>query len=167
MFKKNSKKDLKVKRETKDSKKEIEELKKKVEENLAGWKRALADYENFKKREEENKKELICFSNLNLILEILPILDNFQHAYNSLPKELEKNNWVLGIKYIKDQLENLLKSIGVEEIKAVGEKFDPRLHEAVGKIKTKDEKDIVVEEVLKGYKLNGKAIRAVKVKING
>jgi molecular chaperone GrpE len=162
MTKKFSKKDID------DLKKELEKAKKKAEENLAGWKRALADYANFRKREEENKKELIKYANENLILEILPVLDNFQSAYKNLPKDLEKNNWVEGIKYVKSQFESLLKNMGIEEIKTAGEKFNPELHEAVEKVKIDDKKpDIVMSEVLKGYRLGGKIIRAAKVRISG
>lgn len=147
---------------------ELAKFKKQAEENLAGWKRALADYENFKKRKKEEEEELIKWANENLILDILPILDNFRNAYLSLPKELVGNEWVCGIKHVKHQLENLLKNKGVEEIKSVGEEFDPELHEAVEKIKSKKEKaNVIVEEVLKGYKLNGKVIRAAKVKVVG
>lgn len=157
----------------KNSKNEIEELKKKVEDNMNGWKRALADYENYKKRSEEDKKELVQYACENLILEILPVLDNFQSAYKSLPKNLEGNSWAEGIRYIKDQLENVLKNNGIEVIKSVGEKFDPEIHEAIEKVKSKgstnaigDKKDMVVEEVVKGYRMKGKVIRAAKVKIS-
>lgn len=162
MTKKISKKDIEK------LKKELDQAKKKAEENLAGWKRALADYANFRKREEEARKNLIKYANEGLILEILPILDNFQSAYKTLPKDLKENSWVLGIKYVKLQFENLLKNIGVEEIKTVGEKFNPELHEAVDKIKagSSEKSGIIVEEILKGYKLNGKVIRAAKVKVN-
>jgi molecular chaperone GrpE len=149
-------------------KNEIEELKIKSAENLAGWKRALADYKNFKKRQSENEKELIKYSNENLILEILPVLDNFRHAYKGLPKEMEGNAWAEGIKYIKAQFEDVLRNSGVEEIKSVGEEFDPEIHEAVEEIKSKDKKfkkGVIVEEVIKGYRLNGKVIRAAKVKV--
>jgi molecular chaperone GrpE len=149
-------------------KKEIEKLKIKAAENLAGWKRALADYNNYKKRQAENEKELVKYSNENLILEILPVLDNFRHAYKSLPKDMEGNSWAEGIRYIKVQFEDVLKNSGIEEIKSKGEEFDPEVHEAVEEIKAKDkkyDKGIIVEEVLKGYKLNNKVIRAAKVKV--
>lgn len=149
-------------------KNEIEELKQKAVENLAGWKRALADYNNFKKRQAENEKELVKYSNENLILDILPVLDNFRHAYKGLPKDMEGNAWVEGIKYIKVQFEDVLKNSGVEEIKSIGEEFNPEIHEAVEEIKVKDKdvkKGTIVEEVLKGYRLNNKVIRAAKVKV--
>jgi molecular chaperone GrpE len=156
----------KLKQEKKKNKKsEIEELKEKLDEAMNGWKRALADYENFKRRSEEDKKELVQYACENLILEILPILDNFQSAYKSLPKDLEDNNWAIGIKYIKDQFENVLKGNGVEELKTVGEKFNPEVHEAIEKVKSEEEKDMIIEEVVKGYKMGDKVIRAAKVKI--
>ncbi len=159
----------KLKKEKKEDKQsEIGVLQEKAEENMNGWKRALADYENYKKRSEEDKKELVQYASENLILEILPILDNFQSAYKSLPKDLENNNWAIGIRYIKDQFENVLKNNGVEELKTVGEKFNPEIHEAIEKVESEDgEKDIIVEEVVKGYKMGEKVIRAAKVKING
>jgi len=173
MFKKKNKvnkkrEPQKTQQETESTEKgedKIKELEKKLEEAMNGWKRALADYENFKKRSEEDKRELVQYASENLILEILPILDNFQSAYKNLPKDLENNNWVIGIKYIKDQLENVLKNNGIEGLKAVGEKFNPEIHEAIEKVKTKDKKNIIIEEVVKGYKMNGKVIRAAKVKI--
>lgn len=156
----------KLKQEKKKNKKsETEELKEKLDEAMNGWKRALADYENFKRRSEEDKKELVQYACENLILEILPILDNFQSAYKTIPKDLENNNWAIGIKYIKDQFENVLKSNGVEELKTVGEKFNPEVHEAIEKVKSEEEKDMIIEEVVKGYKMGDKVIRAAKVKI--
>lgn len=163
-----SKKKIEIKNkkiQKKNSKNEIEELKKKVEDNMNGWKRALADYENYKKRSEEDKKELVQYACENLIQEILPVLDNFQNAYKALPEDLKENSWAEGIKYIKNQLQDVLKNNGVEAIKSIGEKFNPEIHEAVEKVKSKDKKDVVVEEVVKGYKMKGKVIRAAKVKI--
>ena len=157
----------KLKKEKKKSKKgEIKELKEKLDEATNGWKRALADYENYKKRSEEDKKELVQYASENLILEILPVLDNFQSAYKALPKDLEGNAWAEGIKYIKVQLEDVLRNNGVEKLKTVGEKFDPEVHEAVEKIKSKDKKNIVVEEVVRGYKMGNRVIRAAKVKVS-
>ena len=155
-----------LKKEKKKSKKnEIEELKEKVKKTTDGWKRALADYENYKKRSEEDKKELVQYASENLILEILPVLDNFQSAYRALPKDLEGNSWAEGIKYIKVQLEDVLKNNNIEELKTVGEKFDPEVHEAIEKVKSKSKKNVVMEEIVKGYRMGDKVIRAAKVKI--
>lgn len=165
-------------------KQELQEMKKKAEEYLGGWKRALADFANFKKEQERAKEEFVKFSQESLILEILPILDNFEVAWKNLPKNLGANPWVKGIHHIKSQLENLLQSKGVERIGKVGEDFDPQIHEAVEYIKEEKlesssmgdkEKESqekkrawylkVSEVVQSGYKLNGKVIRAAKVKV--
>lgn len=117
--------------ELKRLKEELEAIKRKADENLAGWKRALADFSNFKKEQESEKKSFIKFANLGIILEILPVLDNFDAAWKTLPKDIENNAWVKGIGHIKSQLENLIKGMGVEKIGKAGEKFDPQIHEAV------------------------------------
>jgi len=145
---------------------DFEKCKKQAEEYLAGWKRAKADLINYKKRQEEVVQEFIKFANQDLILELLPMLDNFRLAAQHLPKELENSEWVKGVFQIKNQLENLLKTRGIEEIKSVGEKFNPELHESVEEVESSDKKEgVIVEEVQKGYKLNGKVIRAARVKV--
>jgi len=88
---------------------DFEKCKKQAEEYLAGWKRAKADLINYKKRQEEVVQEFIKFASQDLILELLPMLDNFRLAAKHLPKELENSEWVKGVFQIKNQLENLLK----------------------------------------------------------
>lgn len=158
----------------KELQKEITELEKKCEEYLNGWKRAKADYINFKKEVGKEKEEWIKFANSVLILQLLPILDNFEKAFR---KPQATPEWIKGIKQIKNQLEDLLKSLGVEEIKAEGEKFNPRLHEAVGREKgeTRSEKGKVREErgeervvrvIEPGYTMHGLVIKPAKVIVN-
>lgn len=141
----------------------------KAEENLAGWKRALADFVNYKKIQEEEKKSFLEFANADLIFEILPVLDNFNAAWKVLPKDLEKNPWVAGIGHVRGQLENILKNRGVEEVGKIGEEFNPQFHEAVEKIEDKKaekkEKATIKEILQKGYKLNGQVLRPAKVKV--
>jgi molecular chaperone GrpE len=145
---------------------EIEKRKKQAEEYLDGWKRAKADLINYKKRQEEISGEFVKFANEDLILELLPILDNFTLAAKHLPKNLENSDWIKGIFQIKSQIENLLTARGIEEIKSKGEKFNPEFHEAIEEIKSSGkEQGIIIEELQKGYKLNGKVIRAARVKI--
>lgn len=124
---------------------------KEKEEYLAGWQRAKADFLNYKKEETERTEEMLKYVKQDLCLKILPILDNFEL--------FEKN--------IKKQLQDFLKDQGIEEIKGVGERFDPNLHEAIEEVKMKNKKTGVIAEVAqKGYKLGGKVIRPAKVKIN-
>ena len=136
---------------------------KEKEEYLAGWQRERADFLNYKKEEMERIAEILKYASAEVILKILPILDNFQEAEKSIPPN-EKNKFLEGMLQIKEQMKGLLEKEGIEEIKALGENFDPNVHEAVESVEGKDSGKII-EEVKKGYKLNGKVLRPAKVKI--
>lgn len=149
----------------------VEELTKKNEEYLNGWKRERADFLNYKKEEIERMSNLIKYSNQDLILNILPILDNIYLAESHIPEELKKNNWTEGFLQIQNQMIDFLKKEGIEEIKTIGEKFDPNTMEAVGEAENSGERvsaqsGVVVEEVQKGYTMHEKLIRPAKVKIS-
>jgi molecular chaperone GrpE len=154
-------------------KKEIEELKKKLEETeklkneyLAGWQRARADLINYKKEEMERVGSFIKIAQEGLIFEFLPILDNFDIAEKEIPNELKENENMKGLLQIKQQILDFLRKKGVEEIKSVGEKFNPAYHEVVGEVDTDQfETGTIVEEVQKGYKINGRVLRPAKVKV--
>lgn len=151
--------------EKKNTKKnELELLQQESAERLAGWQRAQADLINYKKRQQELMSEWRQFSASDLLSQVLPILDNFSLALTHMPKELEGNEWVKGVMHIKTQLEKFLSNNGIEEIKSLGEKFDPAFHECVSQEES-EEKDIVIKELAKGYKLNGKILRPAKVVI--
>jgi molecular chaperone GrpE len=144
----------------------LEEAEKLKNEYLAGWQRARADLINYKKEELERVGELIRFSANGLILKILPILDNFEIAEKKLPENLKNDENVKGTLQIKNQILNFLKEQGVEEIKSVGERFDPNFHEVVEEVEAKDkEPGTIVEEIQKGYKINGRLLRPAKVKV--
>lgn len=150
----------------KELKKALEKCQKEKEEYLAGWQRARADFLNYKKEEMERISEILKYANEELILKILPILDNFEQAQKKLPENLKNDEYIKGLLQIKAQLQDFLKSQGVEEIKALGEKFDPNFQEVVEVVETKGkESGIIIEEIQKGYKLSGKVIRPAKVRI--
>jgi len=158
-----------------DLKKQLEECQKQKDEYLEGWKRERAGFLNYKKDEIERIEALIKYANEELLLKFLPILDNICLAEKQMPDDLKDHKWTEGVMQIKSQIANFLNSQGVEEIKAMGEKFDPNFHEAVEDVPTETlakagvevkEPGIVVEEVQKGYLLNGKVIRPVRVKIS-
>lgn len=133
---------------------------------MDGWKRERADFENYKKRQAEDKKELIAFSNLNLILELLPVLDNFYASTQHIPENQKKEAWLIGIMHIQHQLEKVLKDNGAAQIIVkVGDEFNPEIHEAMDNQETKDKKyKNRVKKVLQtGYKINGKVIRPTRV----
>lgn len=143
------------------TKNELEELKIKCEEYLAGWQRAKADYDNFKKETDKRMGELANFSKAGLLSDLIPILDNFTKATDHVSEEQKKEDWVVGVFHIKKQFEDFLANNGLVKIKSIGEKFDHNLHEAVGK--NAGAKDVILKEVSSGYKLNGQVIIPAKV----
>lgn len=144
----------------------LKESQKKAEEYLTGWQRTKADLINYRKEQEQKISDYYKFANEGLILEILLVLDNFNIALNHLPKESKKDKWLEGILQIKKQLEDSLTKQGVEEIKTLGEKFNPEFHESIGAVKSNKKGGTIIEEVQRGYKLNGKVIRPSRVKIS-
>lgn len=125
--------------------------------------RALADLQNYKRRVEEERTQFVKFANAALILEILSIIDNFNRAFDHIPQDLEKNEWVQGVINIEKQLSETLKKQGIKEIEAIDQPFDPNLHEAI--LHGSGKKDLIVEELEKGYLLNDKVLRPSKVKV--
>jgi len=138
-----------------------------MEEYLNGWRRAKADYSNLKKDFEKKEKEIVQFANATLILEIMPIYDNLKLAWKHIPKEHKKEDeWLKGLEHIKKQFADMLKKLGLDEIKTIGEKFDPELHEAVSTEKVEGKKSgEIIEEIKSGYKLYNKVLEPAKVKI--
>ncbi len=135
-----------------------------AEKNLDGWKRCQADFENYKKRQETLQWELAKYSGLNLIMQILPVLDNFHAATDHIPGEQKDDQWVVGIMYIQKQLEKILEDNGVKEIKTKeGDDFDPKIHEAVHNANEKVVKNKIAKVVVKGYKMEEKIVRAARV----
>jgi molecular chaperone GrpE len=153
-------------KESKSLEEKLAECQKEREEYLNGWKRARADYLNYRNEEADRISMMVKFSQEGLALEILPLLDNFNLIAKEIPAEKMKDLNVAGIIQVKTQLEDFLKSYGVEEIKALGEKFDPNFHEVVGEAAVEGkESGTVVEVVNIGYKINGRVLRPAKVKV--
>jgi len=152
--------------------KELREKLKKSEaerlEYLSGWQRAKADLINARKRDEEDKKEFTKYANEDLIGEILTVLDSFDMAFaNKEAWEKVDPNWRKGVEYIYSQLISTLERFGLKVIVPVGEKFDPNHHISIENVAVTDKsKDgMIVEVIQKGYEMNGKVIRAPKVKV--
>ncbi len=156
--------------------KEIETLKKTIEEltndaNDAKNKMMMAQAEmiNFKKRKEEETSNILKYANQDLILEIIGVLDNFERALNlddnNLNDELSK--FLVGFKMIYASLKEILNKFGVEEIEALNKEFDPNIHQALMVDKDLEKEDnIVLDVLLKGYKLKDRVIRPASVKVN-
>lgn len=131
------------------------------------FQRVGADYMNFQKRVPKQISDTIAYEKELIIRSLLPALDNFEHTFQNVHTTENMDALIKGIKIIQDQLLNILKSHGVEQIKALGEKFDPTLHEAMlQKTEPEQQDNLVLEELQKGYKLNGHIIRPSRVVVN-
>ena len=139
----------------------VEELK---DEYLAGWQRERADFLNYKREEMERLKLFLGYAAEDILLKILPIVDNLEIADRELTEDQKKNEFVKGVLQIAGQLREFLKTQGVEEMESFGKKFNPEFHEAVGEMEGK-EAGLVGEVIAKGYTLRGKVLRPAKVKI--
>ena len=139
----------------------LAEEKAKAEGYLANWQRAQADFINYKRRSEQEREEIGKFANSMLMLSLLPVLDDLERAFASIPPRQAKLSWVDGIRLIWRKLQTSLEAQGLSQIKAEGEPFDPSLHEAA--MQGKGKEGMVVKELQKGYKLHDRVIRPTKV----
>ena len=168
---KKDKKEEKDKSEEKVSitKEEIEAMNNKINEAEEKALRAQAELINYRKRKDEETEKKLKYANEDLILEILPILDNFERAIKMDDDNLEDevSKFLQGVKMIYASLTKTLEKYGVTEIKALGEVFDPNYHQAVMTDSQEDKPVEVITEVFqKGYMLKDKVIRPAMVKVN-
>lgn len=145
---------------------QLSECQQKMAEYLVGWQRERADFTNYKKDESKMREESRFYIKSKIVYEFLVVLDNFDMALKHMPEDLKDNNWVKGVSHIRQQLEAILKGEGAEEIGCVGEKFDPAVHESLEEVESEKESGVVLEELQKGYKLDGRVLRPAKVKIS-
>ncbi len=146
---------------------QVEELIKEKDEIFEKLQRVAADYENFQKRTPKQIADTIAYEKEKIIKTLLPALDNFEHTLQNAHSAENLDVIIKGVRIIYDQMLDILKAHGVEQIKALGQKFDPTLHEAIMQKTEVDQQDnTVLEEFQKGYKLNGRVIRPSKVIVN-
>jgi molecular chaperone GrpE len=130
--------------------------------------RLQAEFENYKKRMAREKAEYLKFAAEGLLLEFLPILDNLERAIASARAATANGEAVVeGIDMIARLFRSTLEKAGVKPMEAVGKPFDPGLHQAVAQVESPDGQDnVVVEEIQKGYLLEGRVLRAAMVKVS-
>lgn len=157
----------KASEDKKASEDELKELEKKCNEYLNNWKRAQADFENYKKGELERTRFLIEYLKEAIMLSILPVLDNIYLAEKSVPESIKSDSWTEGFRQIKKQMEEFLKKEGIEEIETEGEKFNPETMEVIEVVPASVQASAgaVAEELQKGYMMGDKVIRPAKVKV--
>ena len=155
------------KSELEELRRQIESLQKEKDELFGKLQRVGADYANFQKRVPKQSADTVAYEKEKIIKTLLPVLDNFEHTLQNANSAESLDVLLKGIQIIYDQMLDILKSHGVEQIKAAGEKFEPALHEAMmQRYEAEEEENIVLEEFQKGYKLNGRVIRPSKVVVN-
>ena len=144
---------------------QVEDLIKEKDEIFEKLQRVAADYENFQKRTPKQIADTIRFEKEKIIKTLLPALDSFEHTLQNAHSVENLDVIIKGVRIIYDQMLDILKAHGVEQIKALGQKFDPALHEAMMQKTEADRQDnTVLEEFQKGYKLNGRVIRPRKAR---
>lgn len=134
-------------------------------EYLDGWKRARADFLNYQKEEQERVSHLVEYALEGVLERVLPILDSFQIANENLSEKEREDAKIQGFLHIRSQLEDFLRSQGVETVDTVGKRFDPQVHEVVDMVENTEQSGFIIEEVRAGYMMRGKLLRPAKVKV--
>lgn len=142
---------------------EVEKLSAERDEYLEQLRRTLADFANYKRRNEQERAVVRQFANRELLLQIIDIQDDFARALNAIPEDQRDNGWVSGTAMIERKLNAVLERAGVTQLDALGQPFDPALHEAVASDPGSSGEQ-VVEVFRTGYKLGDQVLRAAMVR---
>ena len=125
--------------------------------------RARAEFDNARRRAERERSEFLQFAAMDLIMQLLPVVDDFERE---LKVETAGREYAKGIELIYQRLIETLKKIGLEPIDTSGQKFDPNLHQAVDRVETEEAEDMaILSEYQRGYKFKGKLLRPAMVKV--
>lgn len=145
---------------------QLEQERARSAEYLDNWRRAAADFSNYRKRAEKETSEFSKFANSTLIARLLPVLDDLDRAFQTVPEDLRDLTWVDGVMLISRKLRAILEAEGLKAIEALGKPFDPNFHEAVIHEETdKADEGIVTGELQKGYMLGDRVLRPTMVKV--
>ncbi len=147
---------------------ELDKVRAERDEYLAGWQRAKADFANAKKRMDESLIEYRKLATEGLVEELIPVLQSFEMAFaNKEAWEKADKNWRAGVEHIHTQLRSVLEQNGLTEVNPLGQAFDPNRDEAIEFVPVDDasQANKVISVISKGYGLNGKTIRAPKVRV--
>lgn len=147
---------------------QLTELTQQAEDHYNRYLRVQADFDNFRRRTQREKEELAQYASLKLVEQLLPVLDNFERAMQVGAEGEEQQSFFKGMDMIRRQLLQVLEAEGLRAMEAVGEAFDPELHQAVMRVESEDhEEGIVVEVMQTGYWLKDKVLRPAMVKVSG
>lgn len=138
-----------------------------IEEHIERYKRLQADFENLRRRTRQEKEDLSMVVAQNILLDLLPVVDNFERALGTATTQ-DAAQMLLGVEMIHRQFVQVLEKCGLTTVEALDQIFDPQKHEAVMRVEDAEKADgTVVEELQKGYAVRGKVIRPSMVKVVG
>jgi molecular chaperone GrpE len=153
-----------LERQLEAARQQVREAEARAQENLDRWQRAQADLANFRRRTQFEREEQEKQATASLVAALLPVLDSFDRAWSTLPGQFRRLTWLSGVAMIHSQLRGTLERIGLVEIEALGQPFDPALHEAVDREEGEGPPHVVA--VLQaGYKLHERVLRPTLVKV--
>jgi len=143
----------------------VEELASQLEEAKDRYLRLAADFDNLKKRARQEQLDTMRYAAAAVAERLLPVLDDADRALSHAHEGVDES-WLKGVRLTFQQLEDIMASVGVERIRAMGSPFDPKLHEAVGSEETSDQpEDTVVVELRPGYRMHDRVLRPALVKV--
>jgi molecular chaperone GrpE len=144
----------------------LEQSRAEVAENLNGWQRERAEFTNYKRRVERERAETYQNAKLDVAARFLPLLDDFERAMENVPEALQEDDWVKGTGMILHKMRGILETLGVSEIEALGQPFDPNYHEAIGRDASDTyESDHVMDVLQKGYRHGDRVLRPALVRV--
>ncbi len=145
---------------------ELAEARREKDQFLAMAQRAQADFINYKRRVEEERKELEKYAKSNLLLKVLNVLDDFQRALAHLPQEDMPPQWLEGVRLIRRKLELFLESEGVSKLDVIGKNFNPGEHEALSfEDSSEEDNGKIISVIREGYKLHNRVLRPAQVTV--
>ena len=155
-----------TKDKTKKAKKKKDERDEKIEELSDKLLRQMAEFDNFRKRTEKEKSAMYEIGAKDIIEKLLPVVDNFERGLSAVPEDKKEDAFVTGMEMIYKQMMTMLEGVGVKPIEAVGQEFNPDLHNAVMHVEDETVGDnVVVEEFQKGYTYRDSVVRYSMVKV--
>jgi molecular chaperone GrpE len=152
--------------EMEELRRQLEQAQQEATDMKAAWQRTAADFQNYRRRTEQDREQMLGLANEALLSKLLVIVDDFDRAIANMPAELQKMGWIEGIAAIDRKLDLLLASEGLTPIEAVGKPFDPHEHEAVvQEPRTDVAEGTVTSELQRGYRIRDRVLRPAMVAV--
>jgi molecular chaperone GrpE len=136
-----------------------------TEELTRDLQRVAADFANYRKRNEADRAEYVKFAKADLIAKLVDVLDGYDRALATMPREVQGQPWVEGMWLVERKLRQILENEGLQAVESLGKPFDPRVHEAVAHIESDQPEGTVIEEYQKAYRLHDRVIRPALVAV--